>query len=105
MKMIYRILLVLLLSVSAAYAQQTGITGKVTDAQGAAIADAAVEVKQVGGSAFTTKTNAAGTYLIPSLSAADYVVTAPTAAFTTVRTNASIPLAQPPHVHATLPIP
>ncbi len=104
MKMIYRILLVLLLSVSAAYAQQTGITGKVTDAQGAAIADAAVEVKQVGGSAFTTKTNAAGTYLIPSLSAGDYVVTVTTAGFSTVRTKVSMLVGQTPDVDVTLPI-
>src|SRR5216683_5985278 len=104
MKMIYRILLVLLLSVSAAYAQQTGITGKVTDAQGAAISDAAVEVKQVGGSAFTTKTNAAGTYLIPSLSAGDYVVTVTTAGFSTVRTKVSMLVGQTPDVDVTLPI-
>src|SRR5260370_441486 len=104
MKMIYRTLLVLLLSVSAAYAQQTGITGKVTDAQGAAIADAAVEVKQVGASAFTTKTNAAGTYLIPSLSAGDYVVTVTASGFSTVRTKVSMLVGQTPDVDVTLPI-
>src|SRR5258708_12008350 len=104
MKMIYRILLALLLSVSAAHAQQPGITGKVTDAQGAAIADAAVEVRQVGGSAFTTKTNAAGTYLIPSLSAGDYVVTVTTAGFSTVRTKVSMLVGQTPDVDVTLPI-
>ncbi len=104
MKMIYRILLVLLLSVSAAYAQQTGITGKVTDAQGAAIADAVVAVKQVGAAAFNTKTNAAGTYLIPSLTAGDYVVTVSAPGFSTVQTKVSMLIGQTPDVDVTLPI-
>jgi hypothetical protein len=104
MKMIYRLLFVLLLSVSATYAQQTGITGKVTDAQGAAIANASVEVKQVGASGFTTKTNDAGTYLIPSLTAGDYVVTVAAPGFTTVRTKVSMLVGQTPDVDVMLPI-
>src|SRR5260370_27687186 len=55
-------------------AQQTGITGRVTDSQGAVISDAAVEVKQVGAGMFRTKTNAARNYLIPSLAAGDYTL-------------------------------
>jgi Carboxypeptidase regulatory-like domain len=75
MKILFRTIAVLLLSVSAVWAQQTGISGRVTDSQGAVIAGASVEVKQVGAAAFTTKTNDAGTYLVPSLTAGDYVVT------------------------------
>jgi hypothetical protein len=104
MKMIYHLLLVLLLSAPAVYAQQTGITGKVTDVQGAAIADAAVEVKQVGAAAFNTKTNAVGTYLIPSLTAGDYVVTVFAPGFSTVQTKVSMLVGQTPTVEVTLPI-
>jgi len=40
MKMLYRILVVLFLSVAAIQAQQTGITGHVNDASGAVISNA-----------------------------------------------------------------
>ncbi len=104
MKLIYRTLLVLLLSVSALHAQQTGITGHVTDAQGAVIAEAAVEVRQVGGAIINTKTNAAGIYQVPSLTAGDYVVTVRAPGFTTVQVKTSMLIGQTPSVDVTLPI-
>jgi Carboxypeptidase regulatory-like domain/TonB dependent receptor len=104
MKQIYRILFVLLLSVSEVRAQQTGITGHVTDAQGAAIAEAHVEVRQVGGAAIETKTNADGIYQVPSLTAGDYVVTVRAPGFTTVQVKTSMLIGQTPSVDVVLPI-
>ncbi len=104
MKQIYRILFALLLSVSALHAQQTGITGHVTDAQGAVIAEAAVEVRQVGGAIINTKTNTAGIYQVPSLTAGDYVVTVRAPGFTTVQVKTSMLIGQTPSVDVTLPI-
>lgn len=99
MKILFRSLfVVLLLSASVVFAQQTGISGRVTDSQGAVLAGASVEVKQVGGASFTTKTNQAGTYLIPSLTAGDYVVTVSIPGFTTVKTNVSMLVGQTPNI-------
>jgi len=89
---------------AALHAQQTGITGRVTDTQGAVISDAAVEVKQVGAGLFHTKTNAAGTYLIPSLAAGDYVVTVTAPGFSTVETKVSMLIGQTPEIDVTLPV-
>ena len=96
MKMFTRLFLLLSVLVSAAYAQQTGISGKVTDTQGAVIADAVIEVKQVGGSSFNTKTNAAGTYLIPSLTAGEYFVTVSAPGFSRVQTKVTMLIGQTP---------
>ena len=104
MKQIYRILLVLILSVSALHAQQTGITGHVTDAQGAVIAEASIEVRQVGGAIINTKTNADGIYQVPSLAAGDYIVTVRAPNFTTVQVKTSMLIGQTPTVDVVLPI-
>jgi hypothetical protein len=104
MKQIYRILFVLFLSVTALYGQQTGITGHVTDAQGAVIAEAAVEVRQVGGAIINTKTNADGIYQVPSLTAGDYAVTVRAPGFTTVQVKTSMLIGQTPTVDVMLPI-
>ncbi|NYF80245.1 TonB-dependent receptor [Granulicella arctica] len=104
MKTFYGVLLISLLLVSASYAQQTGISGRVADTQGAAIANATVEVKQVGGAAFTTKTNSEGSYLIPSLTAGDYIVTVTADGFTTVKTKVTMLVGQTPAVDTVLPI-
>ena len=109
MKTTYRFCSIFLLSVflfaaTVLSAQQTGITGRVTDSQGAVISDAAVEVKQVGAGLFHTKTNAAGTYLIPSLAAGDYIVTVRAPGFSTVETKVSMLVGQTPEIDVTLPI-
>jgi hypothetical protein len=88
----------------ALLAQQTGISGRVSDVQGAVIANATVEVKQVGAGIFKTTTNAAGVYLIPSLTADDYIVTVTSPGFTTVQTKVSMLIGQTPEVDVTLPI-
>jgi|GEM_PF-531752 len=109
MKSVHRLLSVLLLSVVffavvSLHAQQTGITGRISDAQGGVIANAAVEVKQVGAGTFNTKSNAEGIYLIPSLTAGDYIVTVTAPGFTTVQTKVSMLIGQTPAVDVTLPI-
>ncbi|WP_260705920.1 TonB-dependent receptor [Edaphobacter flagellatus] len=107
MKMVYRILFAFLFSfvmVSQSFAQQTGISGRVTDSQGAVIAGAAVEVRQVGGASFTTKTTDAGTYLIPSLVAGDYVVTVSASGFGSVRTKVTMLVGQTPDIQTVLPL-
>ena len=88
----------------AAYSQQTGIAGRVTDTQGAVIAGASVDVRQVGAAAFTTKTNDSGSYLLPSLTAGDYIVTVSAPGFNTVKTRVTMLVGQTPEVDTTLPI-
>src|SRR5258708_21676774 len=90
--------LAILLSATALCAQQTGVTGRVTDSQGAVITDAAVEVKAVGAGSFHTKTNATGTYLIPTLAAGRYVVSLMWPGFSTVETKVSMLVGQTPEI-------
>src|ERR1700754_1466848 len=106
MKKLRRFLFAFLLSLTGTsfYAQQTGISGRVTDTQGAVITGAAVEVKQIGGATLTTKTNETGTYLVPSLIAGDYFVTVSASGFSTVRTKVSMLVGQTPQVDTTLPL-
>jgi len=105
MKKLHRFLFAFLLSLavtSAVCAQQTGISGRVTDTQGAVITGAGVEVKQIGGATLSTKTNEAGTYLVPSLIAGDYFVTVSASGFSTVRIKVSMLVGQTPEVNTTL---
>jgi hypothetical protein len=67
-----------LASPNAAMAQQAfgSIVGNVSDASGAAVAQAAVSVKETAkGVVFQTKTNASGIYTVDHLVPGDYVVT------------------------------
>jgi hypothetical protein len=105
MKTVYRIAFAFLLSLVSAgvlLAQQTGIAGRVVDSQGAVVSGALVEVRQVGGASLSTKTNEAGTYLIPSLTAGDYTVTVSAQGFGTVKTKVSMLVGQTPEVDTTL---
>ena len=107
MKMIYCFLFASLLSLamsSLSFAQQTGISGKVTDSQGAVIAGADVEVRQVSGGSFLTKTTDAGTYLVPSLAAGDYIVTVKAPGFGSVQTKVSMLVGQTPDITTVLPL-
>ena len=85
-------------------AQQTGISGRVTDAGGGTLPNASVEVKQAGGSAYRTKTNSDGSFLVPSLTAGDYTVTVSAEGFSTVETKVSMLVGQTPEVNTILPV-
>ncbi|HTW32482.1 MAG TPA: carboxypeptidase-like regulatory domain-containing protein, partial [Candidatus Sulfotelmatobacter sp.] len=77
------LLLLLPLCVVAAHSQQTGITGVVTDPQGAVVQGAKVEAKQAGAASFFATTNNTGVFLIPNLSAAQYTITVSAPNFST----------------------
>jgi hypothetical protein len=68
------------------------ISGSVTDSSGAAIADAAIQVKNTGtGLSQSTNTDGQGRFNVPSLAVGDYEVEASKAGFATaVRTNISL---------------
>jgi hypothetical protein len=104
MKMFMRLFALFSFVIVNAYAQQTGISGRVTDSQGAVISGASVEVKQEGAAAFHTTTNAQGTYLIPSLAAGDYIVTVTAAGFSTVKTKVTMLVGQTPDLETSLPL-
>jgi Carboxypeptidase regulatory-like domain/TonB dependent receptor len=86
--------LLVVVSTIAAHAQQTGITGRVTDLSGAAIADAGVKVNASTGASFSTKTNSSGAYEFPALSAGDYVVTVSHEGFSTVKRSVTMLIGQ-----------
>jgi hypothetical protein len=69
----------------AAQVSSATILGTVTDSSGAAIADASVQVKNVGtGIAQTTASNAQGRFTVPDLGIGDYEVQASKTGFSTV---------------------
>src|SRR5690349_6659494 len=78
---------ILLAAVAGLYGQvNTGsILGTVTDASGAAIADATVQVKNVGTAVTTSiQSDTQGRFNVPSLNIGDYEVTAAKTGFQTV---------------------
>lgn len=65
----------LVLIASSALAQQTSISGKVSDSSGAVVVGASVTATRTdGGPGYKTSTNAGGVYQIPSIAASDYIV-------------------------------
>jgi hypothetical protein len=94
----------LLLS-SSAVAQQTSITGTVTDVQGSVIPGAIVHLNAVGGGAsLTSKSNADGIYVFPSVDATDYIVAAEFPSFATVKKEVSLLVGQVATVDFNLPL-
>jgi hypothetical protein len=87
-----------------AIAQQTGLSGVVTDSQGGAISGAKVEAKQTGGSTFASTTNAHGVYVIPTPVAAEYTVTASAPGFSTVQRRVLLLVGQLAQVDLSLPV-
>jgi hypothetical protein len=67
-----------------AHAQQTSITGKVSDASGASIAGAAVTAQVTGGASYHTVSDKDGIYQFPGVQAADYSIKVEDAGFNTV---------------------
>jgi hypothetical protein len=85
-------------------AQQTGLSGVITDAQGGVIQGAKVEVKELDGSSFFATTNAQGTYIVPTLSAAEYTITVKAQGFATVQKKVLLLVGQLAQVDVTLPV-
>jgi hypothetical protein len=100
----------LLLCVGAAFfslpalAQQTGITGVITDPQGGVVQGAKVEVKQTGGSSFVSVSNKQGVYNFPSITAAEYTVTASAPGFSAVRKTFLLLVGQLAQIDISLPV-
>jgi len=72
--MIQRVAVVLALTAGLSLAQQTGITGRITDPTDATIAGAKVTATGDDGSKLDTLTNSQGIYQFPTLRAAKYVL-------------------------------
>jgi hypothetical protein len=89
---------------SQAFGQQTGLSGVVTDSQGGGIPGASVDVKQVGGSSFHAVTNARGNYVIPSVTAAEYSITASAPGFATVEKKVLLLVGQLAQIDISLPV-
>ncbi len=93
--------LVVLLNAISAFGQATGsISGTVADASGAAIAEAAVQVKNVGtGIARTVQSDDQGRYRAPELGIGDYEISASRMGFSTeVRTGITLTVGANPVV-------
>jgi outer membrane receptor protein involved in Fe transport len=107
MNMVCRLLLpvaAILLLAPPLNAQQTGLSGVVTDVQGGVIQGAKVEVKQTGGASFHTITNAQGVYIVPSVTAAEYTISASAPSFATAQKKILLLVGQLATVDLTLPI-
>ncbi|SFR99811.1 Carboxypeptidase regulatory-like domain-containing protein [Granulicella pectinivorans] len=107
MKKAFRSLLLLVGFVvvsSSLLAQQTGLSGVVTDSQGAVIVGAKVEVKQVDGSSFFATTNGQGSYVLPSLVAAQYAITVTAPGFKIVQKKVLLLVGQLAQVDVMLPL-
>jgi hypothetical protein len=104
MKIYIRLLLLFLVMGRSAFAQQTGLSGVVTDPQGAVIAGAKVEVKHLDGSSFFATTNAQGSFVFPALVAAEYKITVTAPGFSTSQKTLLLLVGQLAQVNMTLQI-
>ncbi len=75
-------------------AQQTGITGRVTDPSNATIANAVVKATGDDGSQFSTTTNAQGLYQFPALRAAQYKLRFEVPGFDPTEKTVTLPVGQ-----------
>src|SRR5664279_5541356 len=98
------LLAIILLACSSAFAQQTGMSGVITDIQGGLIQGAKVEAKEVDGSSFYATTNAQGVFVLPSLVAAEYTVKIEMSGFATVQKRVLLLVGQVARVDVILPI-
>ena len=90
---------------TAARAQQTSITGRVTDAQGGTLPGAVVHLSAVGGGvSLTSKSNADGIYVFPSVEAADYILETDFTGFATTKKQVTVLVGQVVTADFALPI-
>jgi Carboxypeptidase regulatory-like domain/TonB dependent receptor-like, beta-barrel len=106
----YRLALIVVVCLATAAAvgaqvDRATISGTVTDASGAAIAEVAVTVTGESGLAFTTHTNAAGQYTVPSLPVGTYTAKFEIAGFKTlVRDKLTLQVSQTLRLDAELQV-
>jgi len=89
---------------AVAGAQQTSITGKVVDVQGATIPSATVVAKSASGATFRVTTDKSGFFQFPNVAAANYSLRADAPGFATSVTNLTLLLGQTLDVTLKLPI-
>jgi Carboxypeptidase regulatory-like domain len=100
----FALFLVLAIGGVVAHGQTTGITGVVTDPQGALVQGAKVEIKAVAGSSFYATTNGLGVYVVPNLTAAQYSITVSAPGFGMAERGVLLLVGQLAQVNITLPI-
>jgi len=86
--------LAILFTAGVMYAQQTSITGALTDQSGGTVPDAKVTVMQKGGTGNAMLTNKQGVFLFPSLQAGEYVVRAEAPGFAIVEKTVTLLVGQ-----------
>ena len=102
--MIQRLAFGLAVAAGLSLAQQTGITGRVTDPSNASIVAAAVTATGDDGSKFDTITNAQGIYQLPALRAANYVVRIQSPGFAPAERTLAVLVGQVASVDVTLQV-
>jgi len=100
--MIKRLAVGLAVAAGLSLAQQTGITGRVTDPSNASVVAAAVTATADDGSKFDTVSNAQGIYQLPALRAAKYVVRIQSPGFAPAERTLSLLVGQVASVDVTL---
>jgi Carboxypeptidase regulatory-like domain len=98
------VLLTMLAFPLTANSQQTGISGVITDTQGAIIQGAQVEAKEAGGASFFATSNDRGEYVIPNLTAAPYSVKVRATGFATAQRQVMLLVGQLAQLNVTLPV-
>jgi len=97
-------LLVAMVAPANLHAQQTGISGTILDTTGAAIPHAEIEVKETGAAAFHTTANGEGHFVVPSIHAAEYTITARAPGFATAQKKILLLVGQLATVDLQLPV-
>lgn len=77
-----------------AQAQQTGISGRVTDSSGGVVVSVRVQISETGGAKISTLTNQQGIYQFPSLRGADYVLRFESPGFTPAEKTVTVLVGQ-----------
>ncbi|HUO15134.1 MAG TPA: TonB-dependent receptor [Verrucomicrobiae bacterium] len=96
--------LLVLMLIGAVNAQQSGITGSVTDSTGRVIAGADVEAQISGGVTFHTTSDAAGIFQFPNIMAANYTVRVERTGFTTITEKLNVLVGNTATLNVMLPV-
>ena len=103
--MTQRLALVFVLTSGLSLAQQTGVTGRITDPSNASIASAVVSATSDEGTRLETLTNAQGIYQFPTLRASKYVLRFQAPGFSPAERTLSLLVGQVANVDVMLQLP